>query len=46
MSPQHLRMDRPTDLDVVSQDVLVEVVRKLEEPVWMVRSQLPHPGRA
>ena len=28
-------------LDVFPQDVLVAVGRKLEEPVWMMRAQLP-----
>jgi starvation-inducible DNA-binding protein len=36
------RMDRMGDLDAASQDVLVEVVRTLEEQQWMVRAQLPH----
>ena len=35
------RMDRLGELDAASQDVLVEVVRELEEQLWMVRSQLP-----
>lgn len=38
------RMDRLGDLDAASQDVLVEVVRTLEEQQWMVRAQLPHGG--
>jgi starvation-inducible DNA-binding protein len=38
------RMDRLADLDAASQDVLVEVVRALEEQQWMVRAQLPHGG--
>jgi starvation-inducible DNA-binding protein len=38
------RMDRLGDLDAASQDVLVEVVRALEEQQWMVRAQLPHGG--
>jgi starvation-inducible DNA-binding protein len=38
------RMDRLGDLDLASQDVLVEVVRALEEQQWMVRAQLPHGG--
>ena len=29
------------DLDSVSQDVLVDVGRKLEEQLWMMRAQLP-----
>jgi DNA-binding ferritin-like protein len=35
-------MDRMGDLDGASQDVLVDVVRTLEEQQWMVRAQLPH----
>ena len=38
------RMDRLGELDAASQDVLVDVVRALEEPQWMVRAQLPHGG--
>jgi starvation-inducible DNA-binding protein len=38
------RMDRLGDLDAASQDVLVDVVRALEEQQWMVRAQLPHGG--
>jgi starvation-inducible DNA-binding protein len=38
------RMDRMGELDAASQDVLVEVVRALEEQQWMVRAQLPHGG--
>ena len=38
------RMDRMGDLDAASQDVLIEVVRALEEQQWMVRAQLPHGG--
>lgn len=38
------RMDRLGDLDAASQDVLVEVVRALEEQQWMIRAQLPHGG--
>ena len=33
------RMDRLGELDLASQDVLVEVVRALEEQLWMVRAQ-------
>jgi starvation-inducible DNA-binding protein len=39
------RMDELIDLDLVSQDVLIDVVRKLEEQLWMIRSQLPHGAR-
>ena len=34
------RMDRLGDVDLASQDVLIEVVRKLEEQQWMLRAQL------
>jgi hypothetical protein len=37
-------MDRTGDLDAASQDVLIEVVLKLEKQLWMVRAQLPHEG--
>lgn len=33
------RMDRLGEIDLASQDVLVEVVRKLEEQQWMIRAQ-------
>jgi starvation-inducible DNA-binding protein len=35
------RMDRLGELDLVSQDVLVEVVRDLEKQLWMLRVSLP-----
>ena len=35
------RMDRLGDLDAASQDVLIAVVRSLEEQLWMVRAQFP-----
>ena len=38
------RMDRLAELDAASQDVLIEVVRAIEEQLWMVRvqfSQIP-----
>jgi starvation-inducible DNA-binding protein len=38
------RMDRLADFDLVSQDVLVEVVRTLEKQLWMLRSSLPGRG--
>ena len=38
--PARARMDRIGELDVASQDVLIEVVRTLEEQQWMVRAQL------
>ena len=34
------RMNRIGDADVVSQDVLIEVVRELEKQQWMLRAQL------
>jgi starvation-inducible DNA-binding protein len=34
------RMNRLGDADLASQDVLIEVVRKLEEQQWMLRAQL------
>jgi starvation-inducible DNA-binding protein len=35
------RMDRLGDLDAASQDVLIAVVRALEEQLWMIRAQFP-----
>jgi len=35
------RMNRLAELDSASEDVLVGVVRALEEQLWMVRAQLP-----
>jgi starvation-inducible DNA-binding protein len=37
-------MDRLSELDSASEDVLVGVVRALEEQLWMVRAQLPTSG--
>jgi len=34
------RMDRLGELDLASQDVLIEVVRALEQQLWMIRVQL------
>jgi starvation-inducible DNA-binding protein len=34
------RMDRLGELDLASQDVLIEVVRALEKQLWMTRAQL------
>ena len=34
------RMDRLAEPDAASQDVLIEVVRKLEEQQWMLRAQI------
>jgi DNA-binding ferritin-like protein len=33
-------MDRLGELDLASQDVLIEVVRALEQQLWMIRVQL------
>jgi starvation-inducible DNA-binding protein len=38
------RMDRLGELDAASQDVLVEVVRALEQQLWMIRAQFPQEG--
>lgn len=38
------RLDRLGELDAVSQDVMVEVVRELEQQLWMSRAQLPGEG--
>jgi starvation-inducible DNA-binding protein len=35
------RMDRLGELDAASQDVIIEVVRALEQQLWMMRAQLP-----
>jgi starvation-inducible DNA-binding protein len=34
------RVERLGELDVISQDVLVGVVRKIEEQLWLMRAQL------
>jgi starvation-inducible DNA-binding protein len=34
------RMDRLGEIDLASQDVVIDVVRKLEEQQWMLRAQL------
>jgi len=39
------RVERLGELDAASQDVLIEVLRALEEQAWMLRSQLPPHGR-
>jgi starvation-inducible DNA-binding protein len=36
------RMERLGELDAASEDVLIDVVRTLEQQLWMVRAQLPH----
>jgi len=33
------KMDRLGELDAASQDVVIEVIRALEEQLWMIRSQ-------
>jgi starvation-inducible DNA-binding protein len=38
------RIDGLGELDAASQDVAIEVVRALEEQLWMVRAQLPDAG--
>jgi starvation-inducible DNA-binding protein len=35
------RMDRLGELDLASQDVLIETIRELEKQQWMLRSSLP-----
>jgi starvation-inducible DNA-binding protein len=35
------RMDRLGELDAASQDVLIEVLRALEQQLWMIRAQFP-----
>jgi len=39
------RMNRLAEIDSASEDVLVAVVRALEEQLWMIRSQLPNGDR-
>ena len=34
------RMERLGELDLASQDVLIEVIRSLEKQLWMIRSQV------
>jgi starvation-inducible DNA-binding protein len=36
-----VRMDRLGELDLASQDVLIEVQRQLEKQLWMLRASLP-----
>jgi starvation-inducible DNA-binding protein len=38
------RMNRLAELDSASEDVLVGVVRALEEQLWMIRAQIPQKG--
>jgi DNA-binding ferritin-like protein len=35
------RMDRLGELDLASQDVLIETIRELEKQQWMLRVSLP-----
>jgi starvation-inducible DNA-binding protein len=35
------RAERLSELDPASEDLLIEVIRALEEQLWMVRAQLP-----
>jgi starvation-inducible DNA-binding protein len=39
------RMDRLGELDAASQDAVIEVVRALEQQLWMIRAQFPDRGR-
>ena len=39
------RMDRLGELDAASQDVVIQVLRALEEQVWMIRAQFPDAHR-
>ncbi len=36
------RMDQLAEIDAASQDVIIEVVRALEQQLWMVRVQFGH----
>ena len=38
------RMDRLGELDLASQDALIEVVRELEQQLWTIRVQLNNPA--
>lgn len=38
------RMDRLGNLDAATQDVLIDVVRALEQQLWMIRAQFPDGG--
>jgi starvation-inducible DNA-binding protein len=40
------RMDRLGEIDAASQDVVIEVVRALEQQLWMIRAQFGHAGRS
>ena len=36
------RMDKLGEIDAASQDVIIEVVRALEQQLWMIRVQFGH----
>ena len=38
------RMERLGELDAASQDAVIEVVRALEQQLWMIRAQFPDSG--
>ena len=40
------RMDRLGEIDAASQDVVIEVVRALEQQLWMIRVQFGHAIRS
>jgi starvation-inducible DNA-binding protein len=40
------RMDRLGEIDAASQDVIIEVVRALEQQLWMIRVQFGHASRS
>jgi len=40
------RMDRLGEIDAASQDVIIEVVRALEQQLWMIRVQFGHATRS
>jgi starvation-inducible DNA-binding protein len=40
------RAERLADIDIASQDVLIEVMRALEEQLWMIRAQFRGAGEA
>jgi len=40
------RMDRLGEIDAASQDVVIEVVRALEQQLWMIRVQFGHAARS
>ena len=40
------RMDKLGEIDAASQDVIIEVVRALEQQLWMIRVQFGHAARS